>query len=98
GESVLRGWDDASTAFGVAGADVLAIRYKPGRQADTQPTLETMARGDALEPSPLTTVAGAVDDALGQVFGLFDALALVAVIVAALRSTNPLTVSVLEGM
>ena len=96
GESILLGWDDASTAFGVAGADVLAIRYKPGRQADTQPTLETMARGDALEPSPLATVAGAVDDALGQVFGLFDALALVAVIVAALGIVNTLTVSVLE--
>jgi putative ABC transport system permease protein len=41
-------------------------------------------------------VAGAVDDALAQVFGLFDALAIVAVIVAALGIVNTLTVSVLE--
>ena len=41
-------------------------------------------------------MAGAVDSALGQVFGLFDALAIVAVIVAALGIVNTLTVSVLE--
>jgi putative ABC transport system permease protein len=80
----------------VAGADVFAVRYAPGRQADTQPTLERTARELALEPSPLERIAGAVDDALGRVFGLFDALALVAVIVAALGIVNTLTVSVLE--
>jgi len=96
GEAILLGWDDATNAFGVEGADVLAVRYAPGRQADTQPTLEKTAINDALQPSPLATVAGAVDDALGRVFGLFDALALVAVIVAALGIVNTLTVSVLE--
>jgi len=96
GEAVLVGWQDATSAFGVAGADVFAVRYAPGRQADTQPTLERTARELALEPSPLERIAGAVDDALGRVFGLFDALALVAVIVAALGIVNTLTVSVLE--
>jgi putative ABC transport system permease protein len=96
GEAILLGWDDATNAFGVEGADVLAVRYEPGRQGDTQPTLEQTARAAALEPSPLATVAGAVDDALGRVFGLFDALALIAVIVAALGIVNTLTVSVLE--
>jgi putative ABC transport system permease protein len=96
GEAVLLGWDEATTTFGVAGADVLAVRYQPGRQVDTQPILETTARELALEPNPLERVAGAVDDALGRVFGLFDALTLVAVIVAALGIVNTLTVSVLE--
>jgi putative ABC transport system permease protein len=96
GEAVLLGWDDATNIFGVAGADFLAVRYEPGRQADTQATLEKTARELALEPSPLERVAGAVDEALGRVFGLFDALALIAVIVAALGIVNTLTAGVLE--
>ncbi|HEX5824102.1 MAG TPA: FtsX-like permease family protein [Candidatus Limnocylindrales bacterium] len=96
GEAVLVGWDDATNAFGVAGADVLAVRYEAGRQVDTQPILDRTARELALEPNPLERVTGAVDDALGRVFGLFDALALIAVIVAALGIVNTLTVSVLE--
>jgi putative ABC transport system permease protein len=96
GEAVLVGWPDATEVFGVAGADVLAVRYAPGRAADAAPRLEAAARLAALEPNPLATVAGAVDSALGEVFGLFDALAIVAVIVAALGIVNTLTVSVLE--
>jgi putative ABC transport system permease protein len=96
GEAALIGWPDATTVFGVEGADVLAVRYDPGRGAEVAPRLEAAARGAALEPNPLETVAGAVDSALGQVFGLFDALALVAVVVAALGIVNTLTVSVLE--
>jgi putative ABC transport system permease protein len=96
GETVLIGWSDATTIFGVAGADVLAVRYAPGRIADARPTVDEAARLAALEPNALSVVAGAVDSALGQVFGLFDALALVAVVVAALGIVNTLTVSVLE--
>ena len=96
GEAVLIGWSDATTVFGVQGADVLAVRYAPGRAADARPVLEAAARQAALQPNPIETVAGAVDSALGQVFGLFDALAVVAVVVAALGIVNTLTVSVLE--
>ena len=96
GEAVLVGWPDATAVFGVEGADVLAVRYAPGREGDARPRLEEAARNAALEPNPLETVAGAVDSALAQVFGLFDALALVAVVVAALGIVNTLTVSVLE--
>jgi putative ABC transport system permease protein len=96
GEAVLVGWPDATAAFGVAGADVLAVRYAPGREAEARPRLEAAAREVALEPNPVSTVAGAVDSALSEVFGLFDALALVAVLVAALGIVNTLTVSVLE--
>jgi putative ABC transport system permease protein len=96
GEAVLVGWPDATAAFGVQGADVLAVRFAPGQAAVARPRLEEAARLAALEPNPLESVAGAVDSALAQVFGLFDALALVAVVVAALGIVNTLTVSVLE--
>jgi putative ABC transport system permease protein len=96
GEAVLIGWPDATDLFGVEGADVLAIRYVPGQAAEARPAVEALARSAALEPNPLERIAGAVDDALGQVFGLFDALAIIAVIVAALGIVNTLTVSVLE--
>ena len=96
GEAVLVGWPDATAVFGVPGADVLAVRFAPGKIGTARPQLEAAARLAALEPNPLETVAGAVDTALSQVFGLFDALALIAVVVAALGIVNTLTVSVLE--
>ncbi|HXU84967.1 MAG TPA: FtsX-like permease family protein, partial [Verrucomicrobiae bacterium] len=96
GEAILVGWPDATAAFGVQGADVLAVRFAPGQAGAARPRLEEAARLAALEPNPLESVAGAVDSALAQVFGLFDALALVAVVVAALGIVNTLTVSVLE--
>jgi putative ABC transport system permease protein len=96
GEAILVGWSDATDKLGVAGTDVFAIRYAPGREADARPVLEQTARSLALEPNPLERVAGAVDDALGRVFGLFDALAIVAVIVAALGIVNTLSMNVLE--
>ncbi|HEY3164857.1 MAG TPA: ABC transporter permease, partial [Candidatus Limnocylindrales bacterium] len=37
GEAVLVGWPDATTVFGVGGADVLAIRYEPGAEAGARP-------------------------------------------------------------
>ena len=70
GEAVLVGWPDATDVFGVEGADVFAIRYAPGEMTDARPRLEAVARNAALEPNSLETVAGAVDTALGQVFGL----------------------------
>lgn len=96
GESVLVGWDDASGALGVAGADALAVRYEPGQEAAARPAVAETATLSALEPTPLASVAGAVDAALGRVFGLFDALAIVAVIVAALGIVNTLSMNVLE--
>jgi putative ABC transport system permease protein len=96
GEAALVSWKDATESLGVAGADVFAIRYLPGREADARPKLEEAARALALEPNPLDRIAGAVDAALGRVFSLFDALAIVAVIVAALGIVNTLTMNVLE--
>jgi putative ABC transport system permease protein len=96
GESILVGWKDATDALGVAGADALAVRYEPGREADARPDVDAAATQSALEPASLASVAGAVDVALGRVFGLFDALAIIAVIVAALGIVNTLSMNVLE--
>ncbi len=96
GEALLVGWPDATTVFGVEGADFLAVRYAPGAAATARPALETTARSAALEPTPIDGVEGAISDALGRVFGLFDGLAAVAVIVAALGIVNTLTMNVLE--
>lgn len=96
GEAVLVGWKDATAALGVAGAEAFAIRYAPGMAETARPELASTAELLALETNPLGRIAGAVDAALGRVFGLFDALAIVAVIVAALGIVNTLTMSVLE--
>ena len=85
------------TSFGVAGADVLAVRYEPGAEATARPAGRCSSPASRPSSRPRSrAVAGAVDDALGQVFGLFDALALVAVLVAALGIVNTLTIGVLE--
>ncbi len=96
GESVLVGWADATGFFGIDGADFFAVRYLPGQQASAQGAFEDAARLLALEPATLNRVQGAVTDALGRVFGLFDALALIAVLIAALGIVNTLSMSVLE--
>jgi putative ABC transport system permease protein len=96
GETILVGWPDATTALGVAGADAIAVRYTPGREADARPNVDELADQSALEPNSLERIAGAVDAALGRVFGLFDALAIVAVVVAALGIVNTLSMNVLE--
>ena len=67
-----------------------AARPTPGRRSTSSP------RESALEPTPLEPRRGAVDVALGRVFGLFDALAIIAVIVAALGIVNTLSMNVLE--
>jgi putative ABC transport system permease protein len=96
GEAILVGWPDASEQIGVAGADAFAVRFGAGAGDAARTALEEAARGMALEAVPLSRVEGAVTDALGRVFGLFDALALIAVLVAALGIVNTLTMGVVE--
>ncbi len=96
GETMLVGWGDATGRLGVLGADFFAVRFTAGRAGDARPALEAVARGLALEPNTLSDVEGAVSSALGRVFGLFDALALVAVAMAGLGIVNTLTMNVLE--
>lgn len=95
GEALLVGWDDA-TVLGVAGADAFAVRFAPDAPAGVRATLRDLATTYALDFATLDQIRGAVDDALGRIFGLFDALAAVAVLIAALGIVNTLTMNVLE--
>jgi putative ABC transport system permease protein len=95
GESLLVGWPDAE-ALSVAGADAFAVRFDPSSTLSERTAFADEARALALEPSPVGRIQGAIGDALDRVFGLFDALALVAVVVAALGVVNTLSMNVLE--
>jgi putative ABC transport system permease protein len=95
GESLIVGWPDAGR-LGIAGADAFAVRFVMPSSAVDQAALAEEARSLALEPVPLDRIQGAVGEALDRVFGLFDVLSLVAVIVASLGIVNTLTMNVLE--
>ncbi len=96
GEAMLIGWGDATGAVGVQGADLFAVRFAPGASVADREALRTVARTYALEANPLSRIQGAVTDALGRVFGLFDALTLIAVLVAGLGIVNTLVMGVVE--
>jgi putative ABC transport system permease protein len=96
GEAVLVGWKDATESLGVLGADAFAVRFAPGAAGTAAPLLDETARTFALEPNPIEAVQGAIADALSRVFTVFDALAILAVIVAALGIVNTLTMGVVE--
>ena len=96
GEAILVGWPDASGPIGVAGADVFAVRFAPGATIADRSAVEALAAQYALEANSLTRIEGAVIDALGRVFGLFDAFSLVALLVAGLGIVNTLGMGVME--
>lgn len=96
GEAVLVGWTDATAALGVLGADAFAVRFEGAAAATAAPLLADTARTLALEASPIERIQGAIADALARVFTVFDALAVVAVVVAALGIVNTLTMGVVE--
>jgi putative ABC transport system permease protein len=96
GEAVLVGWPDALAHFGLGGADAFAVRYAPGATDVDRWRLAETATQLALQATPTARIHGAVADALGRAFGLFDALAIVAVIIAVLAIVNTLTMGVLE--
>ena len=96
GEAILVGWKDATGVLGVQGADAFAVRFSPSATDADKQALSTLAKTYALEANPISAIQGAVADALARVFGVFDALAVVAVIVAALGIVNTLTMGVVE--
>lgn len=95
GESLIVGWSDAER-LGVVGADAFAVRFSPTATAADRTAVADLARELALEPTALGHIEGAIGQALDRVFGLFDVLALVAIVVAALGIVNTLTMNVLE--
>ena len=96
GETVLVGWTDAAGQLGVSGADAFALTYKPDITPEQQASIRATAALSAFEVVTLDEVQGAIDDALVRVFGLFDVLAIVAVIIASLGIANTLTMNVIE--
>ena len=96
GEALLVGWSDATTKLGVAGADVFALRFAPDAPSSARDTLKSKTDELALQVVPLDQIEGAISDALGRIFNLFDALAAVAVLIAALGIVNTLTMNVIE--
>jgi putative ABC transport system permease protein len=96
GESILVGWPDALGPLGAAGVDAFIVRFEPDATAADRDALATAARLVALEPRSVEEVEGAVSGALGRIFGLFDALALVAILVAGLGIVNALAMGVRE--
>ncbi len=96
GEAVLVGWGDATDRFGVLGADNLAVRYDPGREAEASSTVSEIALQRALTVAPVAEVRGAVGAALDRVFGLLDLLALAAVVIAGLGIVNTMSMDVWE--
>jgi len=95
GEALIVGWSDAER-LGVAGADAFAVRFSSSATDAERAELADVARSLALEPTALGRIEGAIGQALDRVFGLFDVLALVAIVVAALGIVNTLTMNVLE--
>jgi putative ABC transport system permease protein len=96
GEAVLVGWGDAVERLGVQGADVFAVRYADGADGRAQAEVGELASQLALTVEPISRIEGAVGDALDQVLGLLDLLALAAVIVAALGIVNTLSMDTWE--
>jgi putative ABC transport system permease protein len=96
GEAILVGWPDALGQLGVTGADAFAVRYRPDATAAERQAVDATASQLALEANPIDRIQGAVADALARIFGLFDALAIVAVVIAAFGIVNTLTMGVVE--
>jgi putative ABC transport system permease protein len=96
GEAVIIGYADALERFGARGADLFAIRYAQGSAATSGPLLEGVARAYALTPTPVIHLETAIGSALDRILGLFDAVALLAVIVAGLGVANTFAMSVIE--
>ena len=96
GDAALVGWPDALDRFGVQGADAIAVRFAPGRAAEADAAVRALAAERALTVAPISSVEGAVGDALAAVFGLLDLLALAAVAIAALGIVNTLSMDTWE--
>ena len=96
GEGMLVGWTDAIGSLGVAGSDAFAVRFAPDAPATARADLETAANLVALDVVTLGQIQGAIDSELARIFGLFDALAVIAVLVAGLGIVNTLTMNVIE--
>ena len=96
GETAIVAWSDANASFGVTGADLFAVRYAPGAEGVAGAAVAMIARELALQPTTLDQIRSVAEGAVGRLFGLFDGIAIVAVIIAGLGIVNTLTMNVFE--
>jgi putative ABC transport system permease protein len=96
GEAIIVSLDDASSLLGASDVNLFAIRSAAGAPASLGADLAAVGDQYALEVVRREDIASAIGDSLSRVFGLFDALALMAVLVAALGIANTLTMDVYE--
>ncbi len=95
-ETALVSWADATASLGVAGADFYAIRYADGAEAHASAEVAATARELALEPTAIDAVRAQAEGVVGRLFGLFDAIAVIAIVVAGLGIVNTLAMNVME--
>ena len=95
-ETALVAWSDATDSLGVAGADFFAVRYAADAEATAADQVAAKSRELALEPTGLDAIRTQAEGAVGRLFGLFDGIALIAIIVAALGIVNTLAMNVME--
>ena len=72
------------------------IRFAPGAGDAPRQAVADVALERALTVSPVERIEGSVTSALDRLFGLFDLLALAAIVVAALGIVNTLSMDVWE--
>ena len=95
-ETALVSWADATDSLGAAGADFFAVRYDAGAEATAAPQVAAASRELALEPTGLDAIRSQAEGAVGRLFGIFDAIALIAIVVAGLGIVNTLAMNVME--
>lgn len=96
GETALVSWSDATGSLGAVGADFYAIRYASGASGDVAVQVASTARELALQPTSLDEIRGQAEGAVGRLFGLFDVIAIIAVLIAGFGIVNTMTMSVVE--
>ena len=94
---LLMGLADAKLRFGVTDAGLWAFVPKPGvSDAAFRSAVALAAKDVAAQPLTAADLAGDLTRSLDRLVGLFDALALIAVVIAALGIVNTLSVGVVE--
>ena len=97
GSALLISLADARAAFGITTASLWAMVPQPGiSQAAFDGSVAATAQQLAGEPVTAPQLADSLSRSLDRIIGLFDVLALITVVVAALGIVNTLSVGVIE--
>ncbi|MDQ3880102.1 MAG: FtsX-like permease family protein, partial [Chloroflexota bacterium] len=88
--------DDARTIFGATSASLWAMVPQEGAERSYLPAVQRTAASLAAEAITSRQLASELSRSLDQLIGLFDVLALIAIVVASLGIVNTLTVGVYE--